>query len=162
MKRPLLAFTLFFSVCAVSHAQPERSDARQQAERHYAQMDAAINSGNMKAFLGMFLPSFYVTSKQGVRMDFRQFKEMVSSMQGSTRDVRSRTRVHNVQLQEQEVVVWIQQEMSWKTKQGRGWATQKSTSRWAETLVWSNGQWKFASSQELFVDEPWSFKTTGG
>ncbi len=129
-------------------------------EAVFAKMDSAIAKQDMKTFFGMFVPGYYMVDKNGKNMTHAEFRANIEGMLKSTVSVKSKTRVYNVQLMDTEVVVWMQQEMSWVQKVNGANQTGRSTTRWAESLVRRDGAWKFKSSQELFTDEPWTFKTT--
>jgi len=149
------------ALAAISAAQPEQGNVRQQAEAFFSKIDAGINSGKTATLFQMFEKDYYNVDLEGRRMDLAGFKKAIMAWEKATRDMKSKTVVKNVQLQNQEAVVWTEQTMWWKAMRNGRWVQMKETSRWAEQLRWTDGGWKFSSSQQLMTNEPWSFKTNG-
>jgi hypothetical protein len=157
-------FVVALCMSAISaFAQSEESNLRKQMETIFAKWDKVVMGDSVAAAWPFFHKGYYLVDTEGRRMNFPEFKQMVIQMSKSAKMVSSRTRIWNVQLQEQEAVVWVQNEMVWKEQAGGKWSTKKSTTRWAENLVRGGIHgWQFRSSQQLMTNEPWTFKTTGG
>jgi hypothetical protein len=151
-----------FFVCAAlagsAMAQPESGDSRKQAEAFFAKLDAATNNRQIKALESMFAGSYYWVGVDGKGMNRAQMMSGMANWLRGPSAPKSKTNIKNVQLQSQELVVWTEQIITFKDSNGK---PVKETTRWAETLVWINGGWKFGSSQGLPTNEPWSFKTNG-
>lgn len=161
MKTKVILGLVLSLTSAMALSQGEKPGLRKEMETFYEKLDNIVEKGTVQQFFTLFDPSYYLVDTQGKRMNFAQFKQMVNGMAQGAKIVKSESRIKNVQLQDQEAVVWIQNEMVWKERSGNGWATKKSTTRWAENLVRKGNTWRFKSSQQLMTDEPWSFKTTG-
>lgn len=148
----------------VALAQGEKPGLRKEMEAYYAKMDTTVEKGSLNSFFALFHPNYYVSDLDGKRMNLAQFKQMITGMATSPdmKLVSHKSNIKNVQLQDQEVVVWLENTMSWKEKSGNGWVVKKLTTRWAENLVASGSSYKIKSSQQLMTNEPWSFKTNGG
>lgn len=159
IKRTLLCASMLACV-AFANAQDEMANARKMATSFFAQADMAINKGNTKAFYGMFAPGYYNVDTQGKQMSWSQFKSSISMFMKQAKDIHSTTEIKNVQLMSDEEVVWTEQVITYSVKSNGRWVKMKETSRWAENLKMVDGKWKFASSQQLMTNEPWSFKTT--
>lgn len=157
----VLGFVLMLA-SVVAFAQGEKPGLRKEMEAYYAKMDSIVMNGKLSTFFGLFHPNYYVSDLDGKRMNLAEFKQMIGGMASSMKIVSHKSTIKNVQLQDQEAVVWLQNEMVWKEPSGSKWVTKKVTTRWAENLVPSNGSWKLKSSQQLMTNEPWSFKTNGG
>lgn len=159
MRAILVSLTL---VASFAHAQPERNDLRKQMEALFGKMDKAIAAKDAKAVFEHFDNSFVWIDQNGNRANLAKFRKDFTDWITAAEGMESKTRIKNVQLQNREAVVWTEQTLSWLEKGPDGKKVRKqATSRWAETLAWKNGAWKFTLSQELFQDEPWSFKTNG-
>jgi hypothetical protein len=156
---PFIALSLF-TVAALASAQEERASDRKMAEDLYAKCDAEIRSGNISAFLTHFSPGFYYVDANGKRTDFAQFKAELVGMVKAMKGMKEETRIKNVQLQNDELVVWVEMTFTYKVKHGTKWVTEAHKARSADSLARKNGSWVFTSSQELMTNEPWSFKTT--
>ncbi len=156
-----VAFTALL-VVATSNAlaQAERNRDRQMAEAFYAKADRLFSSGNLAAWYDIFSPDVYFADTQGKRMDLSQFKQMIASM--GWKYVQVTTTVRNVQLQNQEMAVWVERKMNYRVHLNSSWVPMTQTARYAETLVQSGAGWKITSCQQLVTDEPWTFKTGGG
>ncbi len=161
MKWKLTLCLMLVGGTLVASAQPESDTARIQAEAIYARADAAINRGNFNAFFGMFAPDFHMVDLQGKKSNFGQFKSMLMQQVKSMRDIHVRTRVWNVQLQTQEMSVWVQEELSWRQMSNGRMVPMNYTSRYCDTLRNDGGKWLFTYSQSLPTNEPWTFKTGG-
>lgn len=161
MKMKNLLILMIASLSVFAAAQGEKPGLRKEMEAYYAKVDTLIETGNMKGFWALFAPGYYMVDTDGKRMDMAGYKAMVNGMGASMKIVDSTIRVKNVQFQDKELVVWVQQEMTWKQQFEGRWKTMKSTTRWAENLVMVGGSWKFKSSQQLMTNEPWTFKTNG-
>jgi hypothetical protein len=144
---------------AFANAQDEAANARRMATNFFERIDNAINKGKVDTYFTMLAPGYYTVDTEGHRMNVPQLKSMVAGMMRATRGVHSETVVKNVQLMDQEEVVWTEQTMTWSEKKGNGWVKMKETTRWAENLKMVGGAWRLASSQQLMTNEPWSFKT---
>ncbi|HJP83168.1 MAG TPA: hypothetical protein VJ835_06635 [Fimbriimonadaceae bacterium] len=164
MRLKLICAVALVAAAISTFAQGENPALRRQMENIFAKMDQYVMTDNMPAMWAMFHPGYYSVDTEGKRMTLAQFKAMVNGYRRSSKMVNCKTRIWNVQLQDQEAVVWVQQEMTWKEPAGNGrWAVKKSTTRWAENLVHGGPLgWQFKSSQQLMTNEPWTFKTTGG
>ena len=158
MMRSLLCVPLVACV-ALAAAQSEENQNRKMAESFFAQLDASINKNKPTVFFSMLAPGYYNVDTDGHKMTYSQFKAGVMQMWSNAKDVTSTTTIKNVQLMNDEEVVWTQQVMTWKMRKGNGWVTMKETTRWAENLKMVDGKWKLASSQQLMTNEPWTFKT---
>lgn len=157
-------FVFALAVMAVSaFAQSERPGLRKEMEAFYQKWDKAVMGKSLDNVWAFFHKGYYMVDTNGKRMNYPEYKNMIIQYSKSMKMVSSRTRIWNVQLQDQEAVVWVQSEMVWKEPSGKGWVTKKSTTRWGENLVpgGKNG-WLFRSSQQLMTNEPWTFKTSGG
>lgn len=161
MKSKIVVGLVLMIASVMALGQGEKPGLRKEMEAFYGKMDGYIVKDNIKAFFALFDSSYYLVDTEGRRMSLAEFKQMVQGMAHAAKMVSCVSRIKNVQLQDREAVVWIQTEMVWKEKSGNGWATKKSTTRWAENLVRSGNSWKFKSSQQLMTNEPWSFKTNG-
>lgn len=161
MKSKVIVGLVLTLASVMALGQGEKPGLRKEMEAFYGKMDAIIVKGTVKEFFTLFDPSYYLVDTEGQRMSLAQFKQMVNGMAQGAKMVSYVSRIKNVQLQDQEAVVWIQNEMVWKEKSGNGWATKKSTTRWAENLIRKGNSWRFKSSQQLMTNEPWSFKTNG-
>jgi hypothetical protein len=160
MKRYLCIGLIALSVIAA--AQPEQNNVRKQAETFFANLDKAINAKDNAKVFSMFAKDYYNVDLEGKSMDLAQFKGAIAMWLKSSKDMTSKTLIKNVQLQAQEAVVWTQQTISWKEMRNGKWVGLVETTRWAEQLRWTDGGWKFSSSQQLPTNEPWTFKTNGG
>ncbi len=142
-------------------AQNEKSGLRKEMETYYSKMDSMVMKAELNPFFALFDSNYYVSDLDGKRMNLAEFKQMIKGMVNNPgmKLVSHKSNIKNVQLQNQEAVVWIENVVTWKEKSGNGWATKKMTTRWAENLVSSSGSWKIKSSQQLMTNEPWSFKT---
>ena len=149
-------------VSAHGLAQGENHAVRKQAEAFFMKADMMMNSNRAGDFANLLHPSFVWVGLQGERMTAKQFKAAVTNWSRTSRKMNSKTRIHNVQLQDMEVVVWTQQVITYEAKRNGKWMPIKDTTRWAETLRMTDGGWKLAFSQQLPMDEKWSFKTNGG
>lgn len=158
-KQIFVAILALFAIQAF--AQGEKAGLRKDVETFFAKFDANIGAGNLPGLFSMYSPAYYSVDTQGKRTAWAQWKAGVSQMSKMTKNAKSKIMVKNVQLQEGEVVAWIQQEFWYSVKEGNRWVTKKSTSRWAETLKPTDGGFRFISSQELMTNEPWTFKTNG-
>jgi ketosteroid isomerase-like protein len=159
MRSILLSLAL---VPSFDHAQPERNDLRKQMEALFGKLDKAVAAKDMKTLFAHFDGSFVWIDQNGNRADLAQFKKNISDWILAAEGIESKTRIKNVQLQTREAVVWTEQTLSWVAKGPDGKKTRMtSTTRWAETLAWKNGAWRITQSQELFQDEPWTFRTNG-
>jgi hypothetical protein len=147
------------ALAVVAHAQDERPDVRKQAESFIRAMDKAINTRNSTAFFTMFSPDYYTVDTQGRRTSYLAFKSNTQESMKAMREVKSTTTVKNVQLQNSEIVVWTEQQLKFLANIDGKWQPLVSTSRWAETLKRDGDSFKFTSSQQLMLNEPWSFKT---
>jgi len=157
-------FVVALCLSAVStFAQSEETSLRKQMEAIFLKWDKVVMGDSLAAVWPFFHKGYYMVDTEGRRMNFPEFKQMVIQMAKSSKMVSTRTRIWNVQLQDQEAVVWVQNEMVWKEQAGGKWATKRATTRWAENLVRGGIHgWQFRSSQQLMTNEPWTFKTTGG
>ncbi|CAN5432968.1 hypothetical protein BH11ARM1_BH11ARM1_15110 [soil metagenome] len=160
MNRSLICLSLV-AACAAANAQNERDSTRKMAEDYFMKADMAINKGDVSGFLNMFAPSYYSVDTDGKRMEWSTFRSQVMGMMKSTKNVHSTIMIKNVQLMDNEIVVWTQQQLKYSVNQNGKWMPMVSTTRWAENLKKVDGKWKFASSQQLMTNEPWTFKTTG-
>jgi hypothetical protein len=161
MKAKLVLGVLLTALSVGAFAQAERTQTRKEVEAFFAKFDSYINSGNLNGLFTMFDPGYYSVDTQGKRTYFPQWKAMVKSMTSSTKDVKSKITVKNVQLQDKEAVAWIQQQIWYKVNSGGRWMAKTETTRWAEQLKMTPSGWKSSSSQQLITNEPWSFKTNG-
>lgn len=158
MNRSLLCLSLI-ACFGAANAQNEQENARKMATALFARADSLVNAGKYAAFLNMFAPGYYSVDLQGKRMTYGQLKHDVMGMSKMARSIHSTTTVKNVQLMNDEEVVWTEQKVQYSIKRNGRWVSMIETTRWAENLKMVDGQWKFASSQQLMTNEPWSFKT---
>lgn len=142
-------------------AQGEKPGLRKEMEEYFAKVDRLIVAGNVNGYLALLAPEYYTADTEGKRMEKAAYRQMITGMAAASKVTKSWIRVKNVQYQDQEAVVWIQHEMTWKEKSGSGWVSKKSTTRWAENLKQTPQGWKIKSSQQLMTNEPWTFKTNG-
>lgn len=140
-------------------AQPEVFAARHQATAMYRIADGAINRGDFKTFFMMFAPDFHAVDLQGKKSNFGQFKAGIGKQLKTMRDIHIHTRVWNVQLQNKEIAVWVQEELSWKQMTKGRWVPMTYTSRYCDTIRRDGDRWFYTYSQALPMDETWSFKT---
>ena len=159
INRTLLGISMLTCV-AMAHAQDEMASARRATTALFAQADSYVNKGKLSKFYGMFAPGYYSVDTQGNKMWMSDFKAGMGGWMKSVKDIHAKTEIKNVQLMNDEEVVWTERVMTFKMKMNGRWTTMKETSRWAENLKMVNGKWMFASSQQLITNEPWSFKTT--
>ncbi|MCC7230027.1 MAG: nuclear transport factor 2 family protein [Fimbriimonadaceae bacterium] len=159
-KQIFVAILALFAIQAF--AQGEKPGLRKDVEAFFAKFDANIASGNLAGLFSMYSPAYYSVDAQGKRTSWAQWKAGVSQITKVTKNAKSKISVKNVQLQEGEVVAWIQQEFWYASKEGDRWVAKKFTTRWAETLKPTDGSFRLISSQELMTNEPWTFKTNGG
>ena len=145
---------------SMAHAQDEMAIARKAATALFAQADSYVNKGKLSMFYAMFAPGYYSVDTQGSKMWMADFKAGMSGWMKSVKDFHATTEVKNVQLMSDEEVVWTERTVTFLMKMNGRWSKMKETTRWAENLKLVNGKWKFASSQQLITNEPWSFKTT--
>jgi len=160
-----IAFVFALALMSVAvFAQGERPGLRKEMEAFYLKWDKAVMGTSLNNVWAFFHKGYYMVDTDGKRMNYPEFKNMITQYAKSMKMVSTRTRIWNVQLQNAEAVVWVQNEMVWKEPAGAGkWATKKSTTRWAENLVPGGPHgWLFRSSQQLMTNEPWTFKTSGG
>ena len=161
MKMKLILGVLLSLLAVQVFAQGERPEVRKQVENFFAKFDAYIGAKDTKGLFTLFAPGYYSVDKQGKRTELAEWKKGVLGANKTTKDIKSHIQIKNVQLQDQEIVVWIQQKITYTSKQNGKWVTATSTSRWAETLKATDAGLKSVSSQELFTNEPWTFKTNG-
>jgi len=161
MKNRLITGMMLTAIVTVAHAQDERADVRKQAEKFFASMDEAINKHDYTQFWAMFAPGYYNVDMQGHRLTFTAFKAGIVEMQKGVKDIKSATLVKNVQLQGGgEAVVWTEQKLTFRSLTNGKWQPFVMTTRWAESLKSVDDKWVVTSSQQLQLNEPWSFKTT--
>jgi hypothetical protein len=163
MKSRFLFVFALAAMAAASFAQGERPGLRKEMEAFYQKWDKAVMGKSLDDVWAFYHKGYYMVDTEGKRTNYPELKNMIIQYSKSMKMVSSRTRIWNVQLQNQEAVVWVQSEMVWKEPSGKGWVTKKETTRWGENLVQGgkNG-WLFRSSQQLMTNEPWTFKTSGG
>ncbi|HEY0867232.1 MAG TPA: nuclear transport factor 2 family protein [Fimbriimonas sp.] len=143
------------SVSAISSAQSERSSDRAQAIALFHRADSLFNSGRYNAYFSLFTPGFYQVDADGNRIHKARFKAAAMSALDGVQNARMKNTIKNVQLTDNELMVWVEERLSYRT--GRG--PMVLTSRYAYNLVRAPGGWAFASAQQLPTNEPWSFKT---
>ena len=145
MKAKLMLVIAFALLSVAGFAQGENAALRKQMETFFAKVDKYMVTDNVEALWPLFHPGYYAVDTEGRRMELPAFKDMVNQMRRSSKLVSAKTRIWNVQLQDQEAVAWIQQELVWKEPSGSGnWVSKKSTTRWAENLVRGGpGGWRF-------------------
>lgn len=163
MKARILLALVVMMASVTSFSQGENPALRKAMESFYLKYDKTVMGDSLGALWPFYHKGYYLVDTEGKRMSYPEFKQMITQYAGSMKMVSSRTRIWNVQLQNQEAVAWVQSEMVWKEPAGNGkWATKKMTTRWAENLVRGGAHgWQLRSSQQLMTNEPWTFKTNG-
>ncbi len=144
-------------VIASALAQAEDPALRKQMQALYASYDKMIAKGDVKGLIATLDPSFVAVDTEGKRTSYAEVKAQYQSIFDTYRDCKSVTSVKHVQSQGGEVTVWAEVVINFKAKQGNRWVAQKMTHRFAETLRPVNGVWKITYSQQLPMNEPWSF-----
>lgn len=148
------------AVCAtVALGQPESAAARKQMEQLMAQYDAKASAGDLDGFMALLAKEFTYVDSNGKSTDKAEFREEVKRAIAATREFSVKTTIKNVQSQQRDAVVWTETVFSFKSKVGERWTPMKMTIRFAHTLRRAGALWVFAQTQELFNDEPWSFRT---
>jgi|GEM_PF-2734022 len=161
MKLKGILALLFVALTVFGFSQAEDPALRKDLEAFFAKFDKLMAT-NPNATFDLLAADYTNVDLNGKHMDRGQFKEMVRSMAGSVKDMRSKTLVKNVRGSGNEAVAWCEEVYSWKQKKGNGWVEMKSTSRWAESLrKTGNGGWVFYYSQQLPTNEPWDFHAGG-
>jgi hypothetical protein len=162
MRAPaFLSILTILAVASIACAQEERPGARKEIEAFYAKGDAMVSSGHMAQYVTLFSPNFYFVDSDGRRQEFPTFRANLMSAARVWKELKLKTTVKNVQLQDGEITVWVEEMLSHKELRNGKWVPMTQTTRYADGLGRVGNGWRFVSSQQLFTNEPWSFKTNG-
>lgn len=163
MKAKLFLSSVLVLLAISAIAQPEDPALRREVERFYMEMDKLASRGDCDAILATLHPNYVYTDAQGKRMDKAEVRVWLESMKANSRTDKVVTRVRNVRGNDDEVVAWVEMKTTFRMRQGNRWVPMTRTYRFAETHRRTpNGGWVTMMTQELPVDEKWSFKTGGG
>ena len=144
-----VAVFLLIVLSALSLAQAENPQLAKEVRQLYSAFDRAVNKGDYEGGFALLDPSFVAVDADGKRMSLKEFRAMVNSMKGQTKDMRSRITVQQVQGDTREAFAWITMIHSFSFRQGSTWQKVSSTEKFVETLKKTAGGWKITYSQVL-------------
>ncbi|MBN9504328.1 MAG: hypothetical protein BGO01_08425 [Armatimonadetes bacterium 55-13] len=154
----ILAISVF---AGSAFGQAEDPGLRKELENFFHRFDKLMKAGNTNGIFDLLAPDYTNVDTQGHRMNRGEFKEAVRNMTAQSKNISSKVTVKHVRGNQHEAIAWCEEVFVYTIREGNGWKTMKSTSRWAESLRKTDKGWVFFYSQELPKDEPWSFKTGG-
>jgi hypothetical protein len=148
--RLALSFLLSLAATAV-FAHPENPTLRHDVQKVYRSWENAVGRSQWKKIITMVHPSYHSVRADGRRMSYSEFAREVSSLSKFVRNPKARTTLLHVDGHGDEVVAWIEEDVSYRELRGKKWVPVKRKAFYADTLKRTPSGWKFVYTQEL----PW-------
>jgi len=169
--RCALATVLTLSVSACSGQAPNVTAQNAQApnataQKLYDQVDQSTDSHDLKQMLGFYDSTYVYIDERGKRVAFAELRRGLEQWLSRARNINSSTRVQDVKLQADRMVVYFKGELHQELHdQNLGWVPQTVKVSGEDTWERKGGQWKLvlskASRVDTVVDPEWMASQNG-